>query len=157
MIFTIDSPKYGKFEVLIDNEDWKEVKKHKWSINNPSKRAKYVRSSKHILLHRYIMNASKDKEVDHINGNPLDNRKQNLRICNKNENSKNRKVNINSSSGYRGVYWDMESNKWAVAISFNKKRIKIGRFKRKTDAALIYNEVALKYHGEFARLNEVII
>lgn len=155
MILKIKSKTYGCFHVLIDREDFEKINRYSWSINTPKRGRLYVRSSHHVLLHRFIMDAPAGKEVDHINGNLLDNRKKNLRVCERCDNVKNRSVNKNSSSGLRGVYWDAESGKWAAAISFNKKRIKIGRYATKVQAARAYNEAAKKYHGEFARLNEI--
>jgi len=155
MILKLKSKTYGHFNVLIDGEDYERVKQYSWSINTPMRGRLYVRSSHHVLLHRFIMDAPEGKEVDHINGNLLDNRKKNLRVCERCDNVKNRATNKNSSSGFRGVYWDAETCKWCAAISFNKTRRKLGRYETKEQAARAYNNAAKKYHGEFARLNEI--
>lgn len=92
-------------------------------------------------------------DVDHINNNPLDNRKINLRICNRSQNLINRRLLGFNTSGFRGV--SKFRNKWQAYINYDRKRIHLGHFENKTDAAKAYNIAALKYHGEFVRLNNV--
>jgi len=110
-------------------------------------------SRKKIRLHRLITNAPYDMEVDHINGNKLDNRNYNLRICTKAENQRNRSKQSNNSSGYKGVSWHKGMNKWTANIGINGKREYIGSFSDKDEAARAYNQAAIKHHGEFAKLN----
>jgi hypothetical protein len=94
-------------------------------------------------------------DVDHINGNSLDNRKQNLRICTRQQNICNAKKGVDCTSQYIGVSWDKSRNLWRVAIMFSRRSIYLGRFKIERDAATAYNEAAAKLFGEFARLNNV--
>lgn len=113
---------------------------------------------KHVTLrmHRIITNAPQDKQVDHINGNPLDNRKCNLRVCTQKENSRNReKRKEKTSSIYKGVCFHKRKHKWQASITLDGKLIHLGYFKTQNEAALIYNEAAKKYHGEFAKFNKV--
>ena len=95
------------------------------------------------------------KEIDHIDGNSLNNDINNLRMVTKSQNAMNRKSRKNSSSIYKGVCWDKIRNKWVVHITINKKLKYLGRFINEKEAALVYNEAAIKYHGEYAKLNEV--
>jgi hypothetical protein len=98
-------------------------------------------------------------EVDHINHNPLDNRKENLRICTRRENSRNRtkgKFIKRPSSRYKGVSFDKKLNKWIAAIGLDTM-IYIGCFTTEEDAAFAYNIKAKEIFGEFACLNEVDI
>lgn len=108
-----------------------------------------------ISLHRLIMNASHGIQVDHINGNTLDNRILNLRLCSQKNNIQNQKIRKNNTSGYKGVY-SKTKNKWGACIGVNNKLIHLGSYDNKHDAALAYNEAAIKYHKNFAKLNEVI-
>jgi hypothetical protein len=94
-------------------------------------------------------------QVDHINGNTLDNRKENLRICTQNQNGKNRLLNKNNVSGYKGVTYKKANKLWCAQIVVNYHKMYLGLFTTAEAAALAYNEAAKKYHGEFAKLNEV--
>jgi hypothetical protein len=94
-------------------------------------------------------------DVDHINGNPLDNRKCNLRVVSHQENCFNRKLSKNNSTGYKGVSIFRPNGKYKASIKVNYKQIHLGYFETPEDAALAYNNAATKYFGEFARLNEI--
>ena len=98
------------------------------------------------------MNPPLGMQVDHINGDRLDNRRENLRIVTNWQNQMNRGMTINNSSGYKGVRL-RRSGKWEAQIRVNKKAIFLGRFYDKLDAAHAYDDAAKKYFGEFARLN----
>ena len=144
------------YEVIISACDVERVKAHGW-YKNTSKKFKggpyfAYRSpgdGKNISLHRFIMNCPPDMYVDHINCNTLDNRRSNLRICNRAENSKNRRKNKNSTSGYKGVFWDKNFLEWAAYICVNRKRIYLGRFNNPEKAYEAYVAASQKYHGEF--------
>jgi len=91
--------------------------------------------------------------VDHINGNPLDNRKSNLRICTHAENSNNTGPRKNNTSGYKGVYWAKRNKRWLAQITHNGKQVYIGHYKDKEEAARAYDAKAKEFQGEFAYLN----
>ena len=115
----------------------------------------FYKNSKRYRLHRYIMNPKGGEVVDHINRDTLDNRRENLRVCSKSQNRENSILYISNKSGYRGVYWNKRSGGWVATIRHNNKRYWIGTYKDKKDAALAYNNAAMKYHGSFASLNKV--
>lgn len=149
----------GKFTML-DDEDAARLEEMGVSLyaDKISKNGTYVRFSyegKKFYLHRFLMQPSKEKVVDHINHNPLDNRKANLRICTHLENIRNSKSRRNSSSKYKGVRWVDSRQKYRVEICYNKKRVNLGYFQKETDAALAYNAKAKELFGEFAFLNDV--
>ena len=104
-------------------------------------------------MHRFILNAPHDLEVDHINGDPLDNRKSNLRLCTRSQNSRNTKTPKTNTSGYKGVSWNKYHKKWSVRIRNGAKYEHGGYYDDKEMAAIRYNELAINYYGEFARLN----
>lgn len=161
MELIINSPKYGKHIVLIDDEDFEKVKEYAWNVQHSKSNGKsYVRTHskngvkiKEITLPRLVLSDSTKKDIDHINGNTLDNRKSNLRACSRSENCRNRGMSKNNSSGYKGIF--QCKKRWQSSIMINRAAIYIGSFATKEEAALAYNKAAIKYHGEFACLNEV--
>lgn len=139
------------FEFIIDSDDSYILNFGSWSPDAYG----YAENKNGRKLHRLIMNAPNGMAVDHINGNIADNRKSNLRICVNSENLRNRGAQRNNTSGYKGVSWCKQSNKWRSSICLNKKRIYLGLFTNKLDAANAYNQAAIKYFGEFAFLNKI--
>ena len=119
------------------------------------KHGKGVRGT--LLMHRVILGLEPNSEFegDHRYGDKLDNRCSELRVCNGSQNVSNKGKQSNNKSGYKGVVYDEARNKWRAEIAFEHKRIAIGRFDTKEEAALAYNKKAYELHGEYARLNVV--
>jgi len=138
--------------VLIDLDDLAKVSAHSWCIAGKGRVRARV-STKRIYLHRFIMSPPSGSVVDHVNGDPLDNRKTNLRICSPAENAKNRSKNKISSSSYKGVRWHKVTARWCAVIKSNGKQYWLGLFKNEKDAALAYDSAARRLHGEFAKTN----
>lgn len=148
----VDNDDYSKYVATTWNQDRRGYARRNTYIGGGRAKPKY----KTILLHRLIADAPSHMQVDHINGNPLDNRKSNLRLCTQAENCRNAAKRKNSrTSRYKGVCWDSESRKWLVQIQVNEHQTKIGRFHSETVAAESYNKAAKKYYGQFARLNQI--
>lgn len=146
---------------LIDSEDTELVSGFCWSAFKPSKNTYYAgRNQKtngtqeRVYMHRVIMRASGVQSVDHINGNGLDCRKSNMRLCSKPQNGWNAlKRSGKSSSKFKGVSWRPETRKWVARIAPNRTTIRLGCFEDEIAAAKAYNEAAKRYFGEFAKLN----
>lgn len=102
-------------------------------------------------VHRFILKAKKGESVDHINGNKLDNRKENLRICTHQQNMCNTKLSIKNKTGIKGVHWSEERQKWSAQITVNKKTIALGRFICFDEAVKARLLAEQQFHGEFAR------
>jgi len=148
------------FFCIIDAEDVCAVSKYGWTAKDTDPNRIYAHAhtkNTSILLHRIIMSVDKNKQVDHINGNTLDNRRANLRICTAAQNSANRKKETKRqlTSKYKGVYFRTDSKKYRASIRVNKKLISLGSFKTEKEAALAYNKAALKFFGVFAKLNNL--
>ena len=105
----------------------------------------------HRLAWLYVYGEFPKYNLDHINGNPSDNRILNLREANESQNGFNRKLSKNNTSGYKGVTFSKKSNKWQAAVTVNKKLKYLGQFEDLEFAALVAKEARIKYHGEFAR------
>jgi hypothetical protein len=96
------------------------------------------------------------EEVDHINGEGLDNRRENLRLATHAQNLKNLKVPKNSTTGFKGVSFRKDKRKYEAYIKYdNNPRKRLGYFKTAKEAAEAYNDAAAEFHGEYARLNVV--
>ena len=149
----------GKF-ALIDDEDYERVNQYKWCINSNGYAVTSYRDSngkwKAMKMHRFILNLNKgDSLVDHRDTIRINNQKYNLRIASFVENLRNQKINKNNKSGFKGVRLHKPSNLYIAQIGINGKQKHIGYFKCPVEAAKAYNEAAIKYFGEFARLNEI--
>lgn len=108
-----------------------------------------------VWMHRIIAKTPSGFVTDHINGNKLDNRRRNLRICTRQQNNMHVGVSRKNKSGYKGVFWNKQRKKWRARIRLNKQDIVLGHFTNKADAAISYNAAAKKYFGEFCFLNTV--
>jgi len=148
------------FEAIVDDEDYEHLSQFKWHYcqhGYARKNGKMVNRVKgpSTAMHRLVTGAPKDKQVDHINGNRLDNRKHNLRLCTNAENTRNQKK-YKGSSKYKGVCWYARDGLWHARIKVDYKTIHLGYFQNEEDAATAYNFAAIKHFGDFARLNEAV-
>ena len=129
---------------LVDDDDYEELSKYKWCVKKRSHTCYAKRSSKTvsgirhtILMHTVILETPKGMETDHINGNGLDNRKENLRIVTRRGNAQNRRVK--KTSKYIGVTRMSDCNRWRAQICINgKKGLNLGLFENEIDAANAY-------------------
>lgn len=142
---------------MADIEDFEAISKFKWCLcqNRPTAACYAVSKQKKlsIRMHRLILNCPPSKQVDHINGNGLDNRRFNLRICTNSQNHFNTKMYKNNPSGFKGVYFHKLMKKWQAKIMKNGKEYRLGYFKSAIEAAMAYDKKALKLHGQFAFCN----
>lgn len=101
------------------------------------------------------MSAPPGVEVDHINGNPLDNRRHNLRLCDRSENLANTHKRPGGTSRFKGVSWCNRDKKWVAHIEVRGRQKNIGGFRSEEEAAAAYNRAATEAWGEFAKVNNL--
>lgn len=150
-------------DIILDDEDFERLKNFHWNITCDGyvRNSKYLRKQngkdkyKHTLMHKLILLVPDGFFIDHKNGNKLDNRKGNLRICTNSQNQMNRRKGSGFSSRYKGVHWHKKHSKWIVQIRVNGKPTHVGCFDSEKHAALAYNKSAIKHYGEFALLNKI--
>lgn len=154
--------KLGMVYAKVDADDYKELHRLAWHLTSGG----YAQHSERLKreddfavvrmtsMHRSILGLASENEVDHINGDRLDNRKANLRVCTRTQNQWNSKGR-GGRSGFKGVHWFEPAKCWQVRISANRKRYLIGYFHDSETAAKAYNTAAREYHGEFAYLNDI--
>lgn len=153
-------------EVKVDDEDFEYLNQWKWQINKG-----YATRIHHIAvidrkqkvrlmsMHREVLRNNgleiEGFDIDHINRDRLDNRKENLRIATRSQNNMNSKIPVNNTSGFKGVSWHKQNKKWYARISVNRKVHRLGFFSDKMEAVKKYDQAMIKYFGEFALPNYV--
>jgi hypothetical protein len=145
------------YSAIVDAEDIPTLLDYSWKVKlgkkkEPRAAIAFVKR-RPIYMHRLVLGLTEsDPEVDHINRNPLDNRKSNLRLA-------TRKLqNLNSTRrigkfGYRGVYQHKESSRFVARIKINKQMTHLGTFDTSEEAALMFDIIAKEIHGEHANTN----
>jgi hypothetical protein len=163
---TKEIPLSRGLKALVDDEDYELVSRFPWramrasdgkfyAIGNPSIKGGVPRKT--VYMHRIILNPPRGMESDHINGDRLDNRRCNLRVCTRQQNQFNRHPSRGKYSMFKGVFFYKTTGKWMATITMNGKREYLGIFSSETDAAMVYNKRAIELFGEFAKLNDVSI
>lgn len=145
---------------IVDDDVYDDLIKYKWSaLCDGCNWYAYMtigskKNQKRLMLHRIIMLLTNPKVFcDHIDGNGLNNQRSNLRICTSALNSRNRRMKKTNTIGFKGVSYKAKHKKFQASINIDGKFIFGGHFDSAVDAAKKYNDLALQYHGEFAKLN----
>jgi len=146
-------------QALVDDDDYERLAGSCWwknkdgyvmrKVRTGTSPATYIREG----LHRVVMGMEPGdkRHVDHINGDPFDNRKCNLRICEPIQNWWSRKKRSDNTSGFKGVTWSKRNSKWNARIKKFGKRISLGYFDTPQEAHAAYCKAADEMFGEFAR------
>ena len=138
---------------IVDEADAEMLSRYRWCYLNVGYAARHERidgKDRTILMHRFLLGASPEQLVDHINGNGLDNRRENIRLCTKADNQRNQRRNSKNTTGYKGVSFDKARGKYIASIQVLGTQIHLGRFSTAEEASKAYEEAASRYHGEFA-------
>lgn len=150
-------PLKGGATALVDAADYPRLAQHTWFMSQegyavgllPNGHGKFAL----LYMHRVILQPAPGELVDHINSNPFDNRRQNLRLASSHQNHQNRRVKSNSHTELKGVGWHKEREKYYARIQLQGIRVHLGYFQDAATAALAYDEAARTLFGEFARPN----
>lgn len=140
-----------KYEVMVSDEDFDFLSQFNWQADPTF----MIKAHGVGLMTRLIMQAPPDREVDHIDGNRLNNQRNNLRLATSAENKCNRGPRKDCKSGFKGVSWHGQRKKWTARIKANGSYHHLGLFQDIKEAVLAYNDAARKYHGEFAFINRL--
>lgn len=138
---------------FIDDEDYEIVSQFKWYYHQTGYAFTSDGKGGKLRMHYAIMARLPKFQVDHINGNRLDNRRHNLRHVKALYNCWNKGLPSNNTTGYKGVDWDKKAKKWRARIKINYKNYYLGTFDNALDAAQAYNNAALENFGKYTRLN----
>lgn len=147
----------GKF-AIVDTADFDWLNQWKWTVIHQTPNSPWYAYRPFLIdgkrvnvrMHRLIINAPNGVEVDHRDGDGLNNRRSNLRFATRQQNACNRKANIGNKSGAKGVFWYKRTKMWRVAIGIKRKQIHIGYFKTKAEAIEAYRKASMQFHRDFA-------
>lgn len=150
----------GGFIAVVDDEDAERVLRHCWfllrkrngRIQAARAKIKMLGTWRTVLLHHLLMPIPAGRQIDHINGDPLDNRRGNLRVCSNSQNAMNRH-RVVGRAPYKGVHWHVAHHRWEAHIKINGRLIQLGGFIDHVSAAKAYDEMAIRLFGEYARTN----
>jgi hypothetical protein len=140
----------------VSAEDFARLSRFQWRAKRIKGRYVYVARSdprnprKPIYMHRQVLRARRGRQVDHVNGNGLDNTRRNLRLCNYCQNQYNRHSQKNNTSGFIGVNWNINKQAWEARIQAKGVRRFLGWFSSVVKAAGARDAAARKFHGPFA-------
>jgi hypothetical protein len=141
---------------LVDDEDYPRLSQYRWHLagRDPLYAARDGKAGEaHIVyMHRDIARPGPGMTVDHIDANPLNNQRANLRVCTRTQNHANRRK-TRGSSQYKGVSWEQKRARWSASIRINRSQRHLGRYVCEREAALAYDAAARETFGAYARVN----
>src|SRR5690348_4165969 len=124
--------------VIVDECDMALVRQHRWHVRPNGYVVRFAKRDgnvRTIYLHREIMGATAEEEVDHIDGNPNNNSRANLRRCSRSENGRNTRGSTRGTSPFKGVSFERWTGKWRAIIHVGERHLNLGRFVNEEDAA----------------------
>ncbi len=146
--------------VTVDDDDYEWLSKISWHLHPKGYaiRSKLKGEEPHtIFMHRMILNTPRGMDTDHINHDKLDNRRCNLRVVTRRQNSSNRIPNIKKDNQLKGVTWHRASGKWQARIKFEQKKYYLGVFKTEKEAAIAYNLMAAQLDHKYILPNSIVL
>jgi hypothetical protein len=148
------------YTTKVSAQDYPVLSKHKWRAeeNKGYTRVSGYANGKKVTMARFILGATESNVfVDHIDCDPLNNTRDNLRLATPKENARNcsKKSAGVPTSRYKGVAWHSRDQRWRTSIEVDGKKIWLGQFHTEIEAAIRYNNAARQHYGEFAYLNQI--
>lgn len=142
---------------IIDEQDFDKIKDYKWSSILCGKSKNPYAVSSHfgqiVYMHRMIADAKDNQFVDHIDGNGLNNSRDNLRFATPSQNNMNQRVREDNTSGHKGISWCPDREKYQVYINIDRKRKSLGRYKTLEEAIYVRDQAVKAHYGEYSREN----
>jgi len=148
---------------IVDDEDFKRLIRNRWFAGRKRRQTYAVRqiylaeskTNRRLYMHREVLGARPGSQVDHANGNGLDNRRSNLRYANYSQQKANSMLSSSNTSGFKGVSRDGRGRRkeWRAQLRVGGRSLLCGSFHEATEAARAYDEAAVTHFGEFARTN----
>ncbi|WP_432734726.1 HNH endonuclease [Ralstonia solanacearum] len=149
----------GRHVALVDDDMYEELASYKWRVSHNGYAFRHPRvdgtKQQMIYMHKVIMGDRPGYDIDHADGNKLNNVRDNLRFASRSQNNMNARPREGCSSQFKGVAWLRGCKRWWAYINKDGKRTSLGYFIDETDAARAYNAAAKNLFGEFARLNTI--
>lgn len=153
-----------KAPILVDDEDFEELSKYKWQLNHNGYAQRSIwkdGKTTSVTMHRQLMLPDKGTDVDHQDGNRINNQRSNLRLATRSENMANmRKIkSLSAHSKHKGVSRLKRAklkNQWIAYIKLDYKTYYLGYYNTEEEAAHMYNQFAEQIYGEFASLNDIL-
>jgi hypothetical protein len=142
-----------RHRIIVDDDDFAFLSQWRWHMDDMGYPCRY-QHHKRIRLHTVLLNAGRGFVTDHDNGNKLDNRRQNLRLATRAQNNRNARVSKSAGRDYKGLE-QTPTGRWVARIHAEGRRWFLGTFDDILEAAAVYNQAALCFHGYFACLIEV--
>ena len=145
----------GKY-TLVDDGDFEWLSQWNWQcVNGYAVRTIRLETGKRmaVFMHRLILDTPAGMDTDHVNRNPLDNRRANLRAATRGQNLQNSEPRVGCSSRFKGVCWHKRDHVWQANIRKDGKFMHLGTFNNELEAAIVYDKAARELFGTFARLN----
>ena len=143
--------------IRVDSSDYSACSQHKWFkfLVGRSYYAMTYIDREQVLLHRFLLSPPPEKHVDHANGDGLDNRRENLRVCSRAENMQTQRKKVGTQSTFKGIC-KTGSGRWSASIEQSENRLYLGAFDTEVEAAKQYDRAARVFFGRFARTNEML-
>ena len=143
-------------EFWFDLDDYSKIKDYCWCVGSKGSIITNDENGNTLLLHRVILDIDDlNIQIDHIKHRRYDNRKSQLRIVDNGKNQMNTRIRADNTSGYKGISWNKNLNKWYAYINVNKKRIHLGFYSEFNDAVAARKSAEEKYHGEYSYDNSM--